>query len=208
LNINPERTNAIFGSETRTVAGRGYLREQFAGLEFQLQPTTFFQINTEQAETLLAVIQTELNLQGSEILVDAYCGIGTITLPLAKQVKQAIGIEVQVEAIEQARQNAELNGIENVEFQTGTVEALLPNLQISPDIVLLDPPRKGCDPSVIATLLQQQPARLVYISCNPSTLARDLKLLSVAYDLSRVQPADFFPQTAHVEAAAFLQLRG
>ncbi|MBF2075388.1 MAG: 23S rRNA (uracil(1939)-C(5))-methyltransferase RlmD [Synechococcales cyanobacterium C42_A2020_086] len=207
LNLNPNRTNAIFGPETRCLAGRPYLREQFAGLEFHIQPTTFFQVNTEQAEALLTRIQQTLQLQGNEIVIDAYCGIGTLTLPLAQQVRQAIGIEVQPDAIEQARANAALNAIGNVEFYLGTTEALLPTLSWQPDLVLLDPPRKGCDPAVIATLLQQLPNRIVYVSCNPATLARDLKLLSTAYELTCVQPADFFPQTAHVEAAAFLKRR-
>lgn len=204
LNINPDRTNAIFGAETRCIAGRPYLHEEFAGLQFQIQPTTFFQVNTEQAEALLLAIAAELNLQGTEMLIDAYCGIGTMTLPLARQVQQAIGIEIQPDAIEQARANADLNGIDNVVFQAGSVEDILPALAVHPDVVLLDPPRKGCDRTVLETLLVMQPERIVYVSCNASTLARDLKILSPTYRLMRVQPADFFPQTPHVEAAAFL----
>lgn len=207
LNLNPERTNAIFGSETRCLAGQPYLHETSAGLSFQIHPTTFFQVNTEQAEALLHIIQAELNLQGTEQLVDAYCGVGTMTLPLAKNTQHAIGIEVQPEAVEQAKQNAILNNIDNVEFRVGKVETLLPELSIQPDVVLLDPPRKGCESSVIDTLLKLKPQRIVYASCNPATLARDLKLLSPAYTLERVQPADFFPQTAHVECAAFLNAR-
>jgi 23S rRNA (uracil1939-C5)-methyltransferase len=205
LNLNPDRTNAIFGKETRCVVGQESITEIFAGLQFRIQPTTFFQVNTEQAEALLQAIEQQLQLQGEEILVDAYCGIGTMTLPLAKQVQQAIGIEIQAEAIEQARANATLNQITNATFQVGKTEAILPQLDIKPDVVLLDPPRKGCEGSVIETLLRMQPDRIVYVSCNPSTLARDLKLLSHQYELVRVQPADFFPQTAHVEAAAFLR---
>lgn len=207
LNVNADRTNVIFGQETRCVAGRAYLREEFAGLEFRIHPTTFFQVNTEQAEALLREIEQELNLQGDEILLDAYCGIGTMTLPLAKQVKQAIGIEVQTEAVEQAQFNAASNHITNATFQVGRVEAILPQLKVQPDIVLLDPPRKGCDRTVIDTLLTMHPDRIVYVSCNPSTLARDLKWLAEKYDITRIQPADFFPQTAHVECAAFLVKR-
>jgi 23S rRNA (uracil1939-C5)-methyltransferase len=206
LNINAERTNAIFGAETRTIAGRGYLTERFAGLEFQIQPTTFFQVNTQQAEALVELIGAQLNLQGDEVLVDAYCGVGTMTLPLSQRVRQSVGIESQREAIEQARINASLNEITNVEFQIGNVEELLPQLAVHPNIVLLDPPRKGCEAQVIETLLQQRPEQIVYVSCNPATLARDLKLLGQSYQLTRVQPADFFPQTAHIEAAAFLRL--
>ena len=206
LNHNPHRTNVIFGSQTRCIAGKPYLREEFAGIHFQLRSETFFQVNTEAAEALLNVILAQLALTGNELLVDAYCGIGTFTLPLAQRVRQAIGIEVQAASVEQAQQNALLNGITNVEFQTGTVEALLPQLSFTPDLVLLDPPRKGCASTVIKTLLDIAPPRLVYLSCKPSTLARDLKLLcqTGGYQLSNVQPIDFFPQTSHVECAAFL----
>ncbi len=206
LNINSAQTNVIFGAETRCIAGVSYLRERFAGLNFQLRADTFFQVNTEAAEALLEVIVGELNLQGNEVLVDAYCGIGTFTLPLAKQVKIAIGLEVQPVAIEQARLNAELNDLRNVDFQVGTVENLLPTLGLTPDIVLLDPPRKGCDRTVLETIKEIKPNRIVYVSCKPATLARDLKILcdNGDYKLARVQPADFFPQTSHVECVAFL----
>ena len=206
VNRNPNRTNVIFGSETRCIAGQPYLREEFAGLEFQLLPETFFQVNTEAAEALLNAIAQQLALQGDEVLVDAYCGIGTFTLPLAQRVRQAIGLEVQPASVEQAQLNAQRNGISNVIFKTGTVETLLPQLGITPDVVLLDPPRKGCDREVIETLLDTLPGRIVYISCKPATLSRDLKLLcqTGSYQLTHVQPADFFPQTSHVECAAFL----
>ncbi|MBE9034565.1 23S rRNA (uracil(1939)-C(5))-methyltransferase RlmD [aff. Roholtiella sp. LEGE 12411] len=208
LNQNRDRTNVIFGNETRCIAGVPYLQEKFAGLEFQVRPDTFFQIYTETAEALLQIIQSELNLQGHEVLVDAYCGIGTLTLPLAKQVRQVTGLEVQPAAVEQAILNAQHNEINNVTFQVGAVEKLLPKMGIIPEVVLLDPPRKGCDRAVIDTLLQTKPSRIVYLSCKVATLARDLKLLcqNGQYDITRVQPADFFPQTAHVEAAAFLVL--
>lgn len=206
LNQNSLTTNVIFGQETRCVAGQAYLREEFADLQFQLRAETFFQVYTEQAEALLQVILEQLALQGNEILLDAYCGIGTFTLPLAQRVRQAIGLEVQPASIQQAKINAEINKIDNVKFYVGQVEKLLPQLDVKPDIVLLDPPRKGCDRLVLDTLLQIKPQHIVYISCKPATLARDLKLLSSAgeYQLTHVQPADFFPQTAHVECAAFL----
>ncbi|MCS6815298.1 MAG: 23S rRNA (uracil(1939)-C(5))-methyltransferase RlmD [Cyanobacteria bacterium] len=207
LNHHPQRGNAVFGAVTNCVAGRGYLHERFAGLTLQIQPTTFFQVYTEQAEALLQTIVAQLALQGHELLVDAYCGIGTFTLPLARQVKWAIGLEAQPESIDQARLNAQLNSITNVTFQAGSVESLLPTIAEIPDIVLLDPPRKGCSPAVLDWLLTQQPDRIVYISCKPATLARDLQRLCVTnlYQLERVQPADFFPQTTHVECAAFLR---
>ncbi|MBE9049059.1 23S rRNA (uracil(1939)-C(5))-methyltransferase RlmD [Nostocales cyanobacterium LEGE 11386] len=208
LNRNSDRTNAIFGSQTRCIAGFPYLREKFAGLVFQVRPDTFFQVHTETAEALLQEIQSELNLQGHELLVDAYCGIGTLTLPFAKQVRQATGLELQPEAVQQAILNAQHNEINNVTFQVGAVENLLPKMGIIPDVVLLDPPRKGCDRAVIDSLWQSKPPRIVYVSCKVATLARDLKLLcqDSRYKITRIQPADFFPQTAHVEVAAFLVL--
>ncbi|MBD2017334.1 23S rRNA (uracil(1939)-C(5))-methyltransferase RlmD [Microcoleus sp. FACHB-53] len=206
VNRNPNRTNVIFGDETRCIAGQPYLREEFAGLQLQLKAETFFQVNTEVAEALLNAIVEQLTLKGDEILLDAYCGIGTFTLPLAQRVRQAMGLEVHPASVEQAQLNAQLNGISNVTFKTGAVETLLPQLEIKPDVVLLDPPRKGCDRAVIEALLMSAPKHIVYISCKPATLARDLKLLchTGRYQLVHVQPADLFPQTPHVECAAFL----
>jgi 23S rRNA (uracil1939-C5)-methyltransferase len=206
LNCNSEQTNAIFGSETRCVAGKAYLLEEFANLRFQLRSDTFFQVYTEQAESLLEIVTEKLKLTGNEVLIDAYCGIGTFTLPLALKVRQAVGIESYPASVEQAKLNARLNEIENVEFLIGKVEDLLPKLDIKPDIVILDPPRQGCDRQTLETLKQIQPTRIVYISCKPATLARDLEILckSGTYSLQQVQPADFFPQTPHVECVAFL----
>ncbi|MEM6400065.1 MAG: 23S rRNA (uracil(1939)-C(5))-methyltransferase RlmD [Cyanobacteria bacterium P01_D01_bin.116] len=208
LNRNEHRTNKIFGNQTRLIAGIPYLEEEFASLKFQIRPDTFFQVNTETAETLLYEIQSELNLQGNEILVDAYCGIGTLTLPLAKRVHLAIGLEIQQSAVAAAKNNAQYNHINNVTFHSGKVEELLSRISKKPDIVILDPPRKGCEPTVIETLRKAKPTRIVYVSCKPATLARDLKQICQdgLYTLSRVQPADFFPQTSHVEVAAFLVL--
>jgi len=206
LNCNPDKTNAIFGRESRCIAGKDYLLEKFAGLTFRLRGDTFFQVYTEQAEKMLQIIQEELNLKGTEVLLDAYAGIGTIALPLAEQVKQAIAIEIQPQATAQGKLNAELNGIDNVVFHTGKVEELIGTLNLQPDIVVLDPPRRGCEPEVIQYLRESPVDRLVYVSCNPATQARDLKLLCEGdrYQLTRIQPIDFFPQTAHVEAIAFL----
>ncbi|MGB0564075.1 MAG: 23S rRNA (uracil(1939)-C(5))-methyltransferase RlmD [Spirulinaceae cyanobacterium] len=207
VNLNTQRGNVIFGDRTHCIAGRDYLYEEFAGLRLQLRPETFFQINTEAAETLLAKISQWLDLQGTETLLDAYCGIGTFTLPLARQLAQAIGVETQAAAIALAETNAQLNQIENATFHCAAVEDWLAQTTACPDIVLLDPPRKGCDRAVLEQLRRLAPPRIVYISCKPATLARDLKLLCASgqYQLTQVQPADFFPQTPHVECAAFLQ---
>ncbi len=206
LNRNPAQTNVIFGPETRCLAGQPYLHERFAGLTLQIRPETFFQVNTEVAEAMLGHIRQQLHLTGKETLLDAYCGVGTLTLPLAQSVQRAIGLEIQPEAVTQAQRNAAINHIGNAEFWVGAVETLLPQLNIKPDVVLLDPPRKGCEPETLALLGAMGPSQIVYLSCNPATLARDLKVLcrEAAYRLVQVQPADFFPQTAHVECAAFL----
>lgn len=208
LNINPRKTNVIFGEETQVIVGKGYIQEIFADLQFSLAADTFFQVNTEAAEALLSLILQKLQLQGTEILVDAYCGVGTFTLPLAKRVKMAYGIESYAKSIEQAKLNAKINQIDNIEWITGKVEDILEQLTFKPDILLLDPPRKGCDIRVIESILSHLPSRLVYISCQPATLARDLSLLCQTrnYRLKGVYPIDFFPQTPHVECLADLEV--
>jgi 23S rRNA (uracil1939-C5)-methyltransferase len=206
LNLNSQSTNNIFGTETRCIAGRDYVCETFGNLQFQLKGDTFFQIYTEQAETVLNMIIDRAKFTGEETLIDAYCGIGTFTLPLSKRVKKVIGLEVHAASVVQARSNARLNSINNIEFRTGAVEELLPEIEVQADIVLLDPPRTGCDRAVLDALTAMQPAQIIYISCKPATLARDLQILCEQgnYQLTHVQPADFFPQTSHVECVAFL----
>ena len=207
LNFNAHRTNRIFGPQTECIIGQPYIHEEFAGLRFQIRADTFFQVYTEQAEALLEMVMGQLAFQGHELVLDAYCGIGTLTLPIARRVRQVVGLERQPAAVELARTNAALNGIGNVTFEVGAVESQLATLELQPDVVLLDPPRKGCTEGVIEHLLELQPAQIVYVSCHPATLARDLQRLghSHLYQLHRVQPVDFFPQTAHVECVAFLR---
>ncbi|MBL1209691.1 23S rRNA (uracil(1939)-C(5))-methyltransferase RlmD [Geminocystis sp. GBBB08] len=209
LNHNPSATNVIFGKNTDLLAGRLYLNEIFAGLTFHLRPETFFQVNTTVAETLFNQVLNQLNLQGEETVVDLYCGIGTFTLPIAQKVKQIIGIESYHLSIEQANRNAEINEINNVKFILGEVEVIFPEINEKPDLVILDPPRKGCQPQVIETLLTIKPQKIVYLSCHPATLARDLQKLceNGDYKLIFVQPADLFPQTPHVETAVILELQ-
>ncbi|MEO0351063.1 MAG: 23S rRNA (uracil(1939)-C(5))-methyltransferase RlmD [Cyanobacteria bacterium P01_A01_bin.15] len=208
LNINSEQTNAVFGHETRCLAGQPYLEEIFLGLRLRIQLATFFQVHTAQAEALVQIVLEQLQLQGNETVIDAYCGIGTLSLPLAQRSARCLGIESQAEAVAQARQNAALNGLNNTEFFVGPVEERL--LEVSAhrsiDVIVLDPPRKGCDRTVLDALIAIKPTRIVYMSCNPATLARDLKILCAqGFGLKTVQPADFFPQTAHVECVAFLE---
>lgn len=210
LNLNPDRTNRIFGAETHCITGRSFLVEEFAGLTLEIHPTTFFQVYTEQAEAILQKILSRLNLTGAERVLDTYCGVGTLTLPLAQRVQHCVGIEVQSEAVDQARRNAERNQIQNVDFLSGTVETVVAELEEAWDIILLDPPRKGCDPIVLEQIKQRRIPRVVYVSCNPATLARDLQILCQDgdYRLVEARPADFFPQTSHVECAAFLEWTG
>ena len=207
LNINSDRTNAILGKTTHTIAGKSYLREIFAGVELHIAADTFFQVNTRAAELLYQAIIDQLNLSGDETIIDAYCGIGTFSLPLAQKVRQIVGIEINHAAIQQAKKNAVLNQIRNITFYAGKVKNCLEQIKLKPDIFLLDPPRKGCDPQVIETLLSLQPSCIVYISCKPSTLARDIQLLcqSNIYQPVYIQPADFFPQTTHTECFVILK---
>jgi len=207
LNINQSKGNKIFGPKTYSVSGKPYVREIFADLELQLGSDTFFQINTEMAELMLKIIIEELQLKGTETVLDAYCGIGTFTLPIARLVAKAIGIEIQESSLERAYYNAQANQIDNVTFYQGKVEEVLPDLEIKPDVIILDPPRKGCSFEVIEQLCQIMAPRLVYVSCQPPTLARDLKLLTQTgnYKITRIQSADLFPQTTHVESIVFLK---
>ena len=207
LNINRDRTNTILGKNTHTILGKPYLREIFAGVELHIAADTFFQVNTSAAELLLLALTQQLNLTGTETIVDAYCGIGTFSLPLARKVRQVIGIELNANSIKQASANAAFNQIENATFYAGKVKDCLNQIESQPDILLLDPPRKGCDPQVLEMILKLQPERIAYISCKPATLARDLHTLcsSGMYRVIEVQPADFFPQTTHVECCALLQ---
>lgn len=206
LNINRDRTNTILGQQTHTVLGKSYLREIFAGVELHIAVDTFFQVNTKAAELLFQSMVEQLNLSGNETVIDAYCGVGTFSLPLAKKVKEVIGIEINQSSIEQAKLNTALNKINNATFYAGKVKDYLAKLNFIPDIFLLDPPRKGCNPEVIEALLNLKPSSIVYVSCKPSTLARDIQLLcrSGVYQLAHIQPTDFFPQTNHVECYVIL----
>lgn len=206
LNIQPQKNNVIFGEKTHRIAGHSFIHEEFLGLKFQLSSDTFFQVNTEMAEKLVTTIIEELQLTGNETVIDAYCGIGTFTLPLAQKVKKVIGIEVYQGSIEQAQTNASNNYINNVDWYTGEVAKVLPELEVKPDIIVLDPPRQGCDAVSLQHILDLSPKTIVYVSCKPSTLARDLHILCQEnqYQIKMIQPADFFPQTAHVECAVIL----
>ncbi|MFN3926168.1 MAG: 23S rRNA (uracil(1939)-C(5))-methyltransferase RlmD [Pseudanabaenaceae cyanobacterium] len=210
LNINPHRTNAILGTETKLIAGQDFVTEKLLSYTFHLRADTFFQVYTEQAEKMIQWLRDHLSLTSTTVLLDAYGGIGTIAICLANLVKQVVAIEIQPQAVKQAQHNANLNKVENIEFFTGKVEEILPQLAIKPNIVILDPPRKGCQPEVIVSLRELRPRQIAYVSCNPATLARDLQLLcgDNLFRIKKIQPIDFFPQTAHVECITLLDYQG
>jgi 23S rRNA (uracil1939-C5)-methyltransferase len=201
----PALAGVTLPSQPPAALGADYLIEELGGIAFHLRPATFFQINSAAAETLLDLVRVGLELRGGERLLDLYCGAGAFALPLAATVAKVVAIEEYAGAIEDGRTTAEENGIANVGFEIGRVEQALGSLDGTFDAAVLDPPRRGCHPQAIAQLLRLAPARIVYISCQPATLARDLKLLGAGgYRVVSVQPVDLFPQTAHIESVSVL----
>lgn len=209
LNINTARTNVILGDRVEVLWGKPYIEDVLDGVRYQISPLSFYQVNPIQTRELYRKALQYAGLHGTETVWDLYCGIGTISLFLAGQAGHVYGVEIVPPAIEDARKNAQLNGIENAEFFVGKAEEVLPRKyqeeQISADVIVVDPPRKGCDSAVLETMLQIRPKRIVYISCDPATLARDLKILCQGrYKLQKVQPVDMFPHTTHVETVCLL----
>jgi 23S rRNA (uracil1939-C5)-methyltransferase len=209
-NVNAEKTNVIFGNVTRTLFGEDVIYDTIGGIKFAISARSFYQVNPVQTEVLYKKALEYAQLTGEETVIDAYCGIGTISLFLARKAKQVYGVEIVPQAIEDARQNAELNSITNAYFEAGKAEEVIPawyKQGIKPDVIMVDPPRKGCDEALLETILKMKPSRVVYVSCNPGTLARDLRVLEDGgYKTREVQPVDMFPQTVHVEAVAVLDL--
>jgi len=207
-NKNKEDTNVIFGKEFHTVWGKDRLPCVICGLQFNVSAASFLQVNPQQTEVLYQAALDALSLNGTERIADVYCGIGTISLMLARHAAFVDGIEVVPEAIADARQNAEKNRITNVRFHCAPAEEALPKLVsdgFHPDAVVIDPPRKGCERPVLDALISCGVKRLVYVSCNPATLARDAKILAEGgFSLVSAQPVDMFPQTAHVETVVLL----
>jgi len=209
-NVNEEHTNAIFGDETRVLWGSEFIYDELDGIRFAISARSFYQINPAQTVALYRKAVEYAALSGEERVIDAYCGIGTISLFLARQAGHVYGVEIVPEAIEDAKRNAALNGIDNASFEAGPAEVVMPRWRkegVEADVVVVDPPRKGCDPALLETILALQPKRVVYVSCNPSTLARDLRILEDGgYKTVEVTPVDMFPWTVHVESVAVLQL--
>lgn len=207
-NRNPEASNVILGESYETIWGSGHLFVTFCGLRFAVSAASFLQVNPIQAETLYTTALAMLDLRGEETVADVYCGIGAISLLLARRAGRVIGIENVPMAVEDAKQNALANGLFNVEFICAPAEEALPKLISSglrPDVIVVDPPRKGCDASALSAILQSGARRLLYISCDPATLARDCRFLAQGGFAPRhIQPVDMFPHTAHVETCVLL----
>ncbi len=209
LNVNPEDTNVILGKKNITLYGDDKIQAEIGSLKFNISPLSFFQVNPTQTEVLYSKAKELLDLKGEETLLDLYCGTGSIGLFMADKAKKIIGVEIVEDAVKDAIINKDLNGVENAEYFAGPAEEIFPKLAekgLKPDAIILDPPRKGCDESLLKLLLETGTEKIVYISCSPATLARDLKVLSQKYNISPITPVDMFPNTFHVESVALLTL--
>ena len=210
-NINKKRTNIIMGSKNRVLYGKAFIKDKLGSLKFSISPLSFFQVNSEQTEKLYATALDFAALNGGETVIDCYCGTGTISLYLAQKARQVYGIEIVEPAIKDANANAAANNITNAQFICGDAAVEMPallNSGVAPDIVLLDPPRAGCDKKVLAAIAEVKPKKIVYVSCNPASLARDMAFLTEnGYKAVKAQPVDMFPMTHHVETVALMELR-
>ncbi len=215
VSINKENTNVIMGKEIRVLWGQGYITDYIGDVKYQISPLSFYQVNPAQTETLYGLALEYAQLQGDETVWDLYCGIGTISLFLAQKAKKVYGVEIIPQAIDDARNNAKINGIKNAEFFVGKAEEILPEyytqyerehgVKAYADVIVVDPPRKGCEETLLETMVQMEPERIVYVSCDSATLARDLKYLCEnGYELCKVRPVDQFPMTTHVETVVKL----
>ncbi|KAB7672685.1 23S rRNA (uracil(1939)-C(5))-methyltransferase RlmD [Bacillus sp. B1-b2] len=210
-NVNNKKTNVIMGDTTKVLWGEETITDYIGDVKFAISARSFYQVNPEQTKVLYDKALEYARLEGHEKVIDAYCGIGTISLFLAKNASQVFGVEIVPQAIEDARKNALLNDIHNVDFAVGEAEIVIPNWYKEgneADVLMVDPPRKGCDEALLQTIIDMKPKKVVYVSCNPATLARDLRILEDGgYLTEEVQPVDMFPQTMHVEAVARLTLK-
>jgi len=215
-NFNTKNTNVILGDKTEVIYGDGYIYDVLGDYKFKISPLSFYQVNPIQTEILY---NTAIKFVGADdsvcqkdnIALDLYCGIGTIGIFATKYFKKVYGIEIIEQAIEDAKHNAKVNNIDNIEFFAGDVEKILPQVierdKLKPNVVFVDPPRKGLDKKTIGVLQELEPSKIIYISCNPATLARDISLLEKKYELKMVQPVDMFPYTSHVECCSVLKLK-
>lgn len=208
LNINMGRSKNVMGDKNITIYGKNFITDYIDDIKFEISPLSFYQVNPIMTEILYKKALKYADLIGNEIVLDIYCGIGTISLFFAKHSKFVYGIEIVKQAVEDAQRNASINKIDNVKFLAGKAEDKMPNLLkkgIKPDAIVMDPPRKGCDESVLEACIKMKPKKMIYVSCNSSTLARDLRyLFEYGYKTEKVQPIDMFPYTYHVEMVCLL----
>ena len=211
VNVNKEKTNVILGKENIIIYGDGKINDYIGDLIFEISPLSFFQVNPLQTEVLYNKALEYADLKENDTVFDIYCGIGTISLFLAQKASKVYGIEIVSDAIKDAKINAKLNNLDNVEFYVGKAEEVVPKMYSEgkkANVVVVDPPRKGCDEKVLDTIISMKPDRVVYVSCNPSTLARDLKYLDEhGFKCVEIQPVDMFPHTMHVECVAKLETK-
>ena len=211
VNSNKKNTNVILGNKNTNILGEGYIEDFLGDYLFKISPLSFYQVNPVQAEALYNIAIEAANITKNDTVFDLYCGIGTISLFAAKHAKKVYGVEIVEQAIEDAKNNARINNIDNVEFIAGNTEKILTDLievqNIIPDVVIVDPPRRGLDNTSISNILKILPKKVVYISCNPASMVRDLHLLEEKYDISMIQPVDMFPFTSHVECCSVLYLK-
>lgn len=209
--INMKNTNVIMGQKNFSIVGRGYITDRLGDFVFKISPMSFYQVNPVQAEALYNIAIEKANIAKDDVVCDLYCGIGTIGIFASKFAKKVYGIEIVSQAIEDARVNANLNKINNIEFICGDVEEAFDELikkeKVKPDVIIVDPPRRGLDVKTIGNIMKLKTSRVVYISCNPATMVRDLKLMEELYEVVEVQPVDMFPFTSHVECVCILKLK-
>ncbi len=208
LNINPQKGNAILGRDTRIIYGDEYISENYENLQFRVSLQSFLQVNHAQSEKLYQMALKFANITKDDIIFDLFCGIGTISLLAARRARKVLGIEYEPSAVKNAKENAKLNGIDNAHFLAGDAgEMITKGIEMTgvPDVVMIDPPRKGCDPLLIGKITDASPQRIVYVSCNPATLARDAALfVSHGYTINQVSGVDMFPHTTHVESVVLM----
>ena len=211
VNINKKNTNVILGNKNKLIYGKEYLEDFLGNFVFKISPLSFYQVNAVQAEAMYNYAVEEAEITKNDIVFDLYCGIGTISLFMAKYAKKVYGVEIVEQAIQMAKENAKSNEIENTEFIAGDTEFILTDLiqnkKIIPDVIMVDPPRKGLDNTTINNILEIKPRKVVYISCNPASLVRDLAKMERVYEIKSIQPFDMFPLTHHVECVAVLSLK-
>ena len=210
LNVNQEKTNVILGKELINLWGEGHITDYIGAVQYRISPLSFYQVNPVQTERLYGTALEYAGLTGNETVWDLYCGIGTISLFLAQKAKQVYGVEIVPQAIDDARENARINGMENVEFFVGKAEEVLPREyeknQVYADVIVVDPPRKGCDEVCLDTIVKMGPKRVVYVSCDSATLARDMKYLAErGYEVVKVRGCDMFPHSTHTECCVKLE---